>query len=412
MWRAALFNGEACVKFVNIGKWGWSMKLRHSLLITTAVSGVLGVSSVGVASADDYNWSGFYAGFGVSAGRANDGGTLSWSDPDSDIEDILTSFPIVSHEPQPIFDDGALGDFPGALEGFGIDLNAGYNLEVDNFLLGVEVDILTGPIKSEATYNESGTLSYSTSSGYAVSTTFGTSTTSVTTTSSDALTSTSVSTSTYTYVTSSSVNPTSTLVYTTSNTITTITSTIVGTTSTITTYASSGSTTLTSTTGTTYYSSTVTDSFNTSSFLTSSTSTYIAQGSWASTITGRAQIDWLSTIKGRVGFTADRTLFFATGGLAIGGVTQETSGTLSVNDASSEDYTWHGSKSETRTGFVVGGGVEQALDDHWIVSGSAEYFSLGDVEYDVVSDDGLNTIGKATQALDGYNVNVGIKYKF
>jgi len=390
------------------------MKLRHTLLITTAVSGALGLSPAGLAMADDYDWTGFYAGVGVSTAPTTDGGSLVWDDePGDDIPSLLTALPILGYSGTPIFDDGVLTDFPGAIDGFGMNFNAGYNIEVDNFLLGIEVGVLGGAIDSEATYNQSGSLSYTTSSLSAVSATFNTSSTSVTTTGTSFLTSTSVSTSTYTFVTSSVVNTTSTEIYTTSNTITTVIETYTtGPTTTITTYASSFSTTLTSTTDTSYATSIATDTFATSTFVSNATTSYTASGSWEATITGRAQIDWLSTIKGRVGFTADRTLFFATGGLAIGGISHETTGVLTVNAATSEDYTWTGSKSETRTGFVVGGGVEQALDDHWIISGSAEYFSLGDVEYDVVSDDGLDTIGTAKQSLDGYNVNVGIKYKF
>lgn len=384
------------------------MKLRHTLLISTAISGVLGLSSVGIAIADDYDWTGFYAGVGVSVGRTTDGGKLDWFDPNSDIEDILTAFPIASHEPQPIFDDGVLDDFPGALEGAGIDLNAGYNVEVDNFLFGIEVGVLSGPLKSDATYTESGTLSYTTSSAttsysYSTSTLYETGVSSVYTPTISTITTTSTFTttvglSTSTYPVTDSY---STFQTTTTNGVTTVefpTSSLM--------------TTSTSAFATTTLTSSVTGESVSTSTLGSSTTTYLAAGSWESNIVGRASIDWLSTVKGRVGFTADRTLFFATAGLAIGGVTQETSGTLTVTTDSSEDFTWSGSKSETRTGFVVGGGIEQALDDHWIVSGSAEYFSLGDVEYDVVSDDGLDTVGTAKQTLDGYNVNLGIKYKF
>ena len=66
--------------------------------------------------------------------------------------------------------------------------------------------------------------------------------------------------------------------------------------------------------------------------------------------------------------------------------------------------------------MVVGAGIEQALDDHWIVSGEAEYFNLGTTEYDILPDEGFapgtDVTGTAKQTLDGGSVKVGIKYKF
>lgn len=387
------------------------MKLRHTLLISTALSTVLGMVSVGVAVAADYDWTGFYVGAGVGAARTSTGGTLDWDDPLNEINDAFAP-PIIGHTGTPIFDDGVLDDFPGALEGYGLELNAGFNTEVDNFLFGIEADLLTGPIKSESTYTESGSLSYSTSTSTSVFDSFQTSS-NTTSTSYSYETTQSLSYATYTFQTTTVVNASQTLESSTTATTTTVTQTLTSANvTTTTTFVSSSSTMVTDTTSTITSTTVSTVTYNTSTFSGMSTLPTTAYGTWASTITGRAQIDWLSTIKGRVGFTADRTLFFATAGLAIGGVSQETQGSMTVTSNGSEDYAWSGTKSETRMGYVVGGGLEQALDDNWILSGGAEYFSLGEVEYDVVSGDGNDVVGKAKQALDGYNVNVGIKYKF
>ncbi len=62
-------------------------------------------------------------------------------------------------------------------------------------------------------------------------------------------------------------------------------------------------------------------------------------------------IGWLATVRGRIGYAADRTLYYATGGLAI------AEGEMKL-PAFGE------SETETHYGFVVGAGLEHAfLDD-------------------------------------------------
>lgn len=393
------------------------MKLRRFLLISTALSSGLVLGSVQAAFAQDYDWTGFYAGVGLGAVSGSDKGVVTFDDPSNEITDLLNASPIVpsSASGTPIFHNGVLDDFPGAPDGFGLELNAGYNVEVDNFLFGLEASILTGPFKSTAEYTESGTLSYSsvTEQTYYTTQTTGTSydsyvsstaqystfistitTLLVTTYTTGITTVTETLSDSYTHFQTTSAGPSTTYEWPTSTLNTVQTSTVSG-------YVSNTYTTGTSILTTVYS-------------VDDSTWTTTAQGSWDSVVTGRAQIDWLSTIKGRVGFTADRTLFFATGGVAIAGISQETSGTLRISTDSTDTYTWHGSKEETRVGFVVGAGIEQAIDDHWVLSGEAEYFNLGTVEYDVTSSnaDTENVVGHAKQTLDGGSIKLGIKYKF
>ena len=229
------------------------------------------------------------------------------------------------------------------------------------------------------------------------------------------MTTESVSYSTFTNTTTITDDvTTSTIEYT--DTLTTFQTTTTLNDSTVVEYPTSTSytTTVTSTTGSITTDTITTATISNETFFSTDTPivSYSTNGEWTETITGRAQIDWLATIKGRIGITADRTLFFATGGLAIAGVTQETTATLTVDGPYGETtVSTSESNSETRFGFVVGAGIEHALDDHWIISGEAEYFNLGTAEYDIVSE-GTDIVGHQTQVLDGGSVKFGVKYKF
>jgi opacity protein-like surface antigen len=372
-----------------------------------------------VAYAQSFDWSGFYVGVGVAGAGGFDKGTLSWFDPEDEIWSSAVLGDASTSDDEPFVGgwdnpSAVLEGFPGELSGFGLTGSVGFNQQMDSFLFGIEASITSGPFKSEATFIESGTVSLVTSSTETLSTTY-----------------TSESTTSTTNITYSSTTLTSNVTFTTTTTITGETDSTV--TTLINTYSTYETSTVVSSTETVYFptSETVTTTsitttgsstgttFSTSTFtLSSSTSetvvSYSTNGVWTETITGRAQIDWLATIKGRIGITADRTLFFATGGLAVAGVSQETTAVLAVDQENDEVLVteWSGSNSETRFGFVVGAGIEHALDEHWIISGEFEYFNLGTAEYDVLTDDLSQNYGHQTQVLDGGSVKLGVKYKF
>jgi outer membrane immunogenic protein len=86
---------------------------------------------------------------------------------------------------------------------------------------------------------------------------------------------------------------------------------------------------------------------------------------------GKNSLDWFGTLRGRFGAaTSDRTLFFATGGLAFGGIKN----TLTESDAAT---TGSLTKDSTKTGFVVGGGVEQAISPKWSMKFEYDYLNFG-----------------------------------
>ena len=97
---------------------------------------------------------------------------------------------------------------------------------------------------------------------------------------------------------------------------------------------------------------------------------YPANGSpaWAF----ETSIDWLATVRGRLGIAADRTLIYGTGGIAWAGA--ETS-----LDVVGPGYDAWGRKSETLTGWTVGGGLEHALSRQWTIRAEYLYYRFDDV---------------------------------
>jgi len=84
------------------------------------------------------------------------------------------------------------------------------------------------------------------------------------------------------------------------------------------------------------------------------------------------KISWLSTVRARTGLAVGDTMAYVTGGLAIGG----------VKDSMNVAFTGLGftpkSVSQTRVGWVIGGGVEHMLwNSHWTVGLEALFVDLG-----------------------------------
>jgi outer membrane immunogenic protein len=119
-----------------------------------------------------------------------------------------------------------------------------------------------------------------------------------------------------------------------------------------------------------------------------------------------SKVDWLGTVRGRLGYALDRTLVYATGGLAYGGVSNRNwgySGEL--------PYDFH--KETTATGYVVGGGLEYKITPAWSFKGEYQYINLGkndpvDALY------GAFSSSSTTKLSDDafHTVRVGLNYHF
>ena len=98
--------------------------------------------------------------------------------------------------------------------------------------------------------------------------------------------------------------------------------------------------------------------------------------------TYQTDIDWYATAQLRLGYLFNEdTLFYGTGGVAIGDVTNRFSLAILPNGAgqfgpySSPDW----GTSGTETGFVIGAGVERKLTENLSLTFNVEYVDLADV---------------------------------
>jgi outer membrane immunogenic protein len=102
-----------------------------------------------------------------------------------------------------------------------------------------------------------------------------------------------------------------------------------------------------------------------------------AGGDDADVLTGvraHSRLDWFGTMRGRLGYAFDRTLVYATGGLAFGHVNDRL--TTSV-DFGNGPLPFSTESPGTRTGFVVGGGLEYAITPSWSLKGEYQFIDLG-----------------------------------
>ena len=117
---------------------------------------------------------------------------------------------------------------------------------------------------------------------------------------------------------------------------------------------------------------------------------------FAAGVPGRARSDvqWFGTVRPRIGYSFDRFLVYATGGLAYGQINYKLSGPAFGGSSFSEN--------DTRVGWVAGAGLEYAITDNITTKIEYQYVSFGHHE-----------IRGATNASPNFHsVRVGINYKF
>jgi outer membrane immunogenic protein len=112
------------------------------------------------------------------------------------------------------------------------------------------------------------------------------------------------------------------------------------------------------------------------------------------------EIDWLASLRLRAGFAMDRTLIYATGGLAVGGVE------FKIFDEEGVEFA---SKDSTEWGWTVGGGLEHAFTDALSARVEYRYTDLGDIG--ASASDGQVTISADTETTF-HAVRVGLSWHF
>ncbi|MQB07312.1 porin family protein [Agrobacterium tumefaciens] len=104
---------------------------------------------------------------------------------------------------------------------------------------------------------------------------------------------------------------------------------------------------------------------------------------------GEANLEWDASARGRVGYALDRTLVFATAGVAAAGVK------VDVPEATKNDAVF--------IGWTAGGGVEHAFTDNIALRGEYRYSDFGSKDFG-------STVGEFKA--DQHKVVVGASYKF
>jgi outer membrane immunogenic protein len=92
-------------------------------------------------------------------------------------------------------------------------------------------------------------------------------------------------------------------------------------------------------------------------------------------------VPWLATFRGRMGIDYESTLFYVTGGLAVGKVNNSysafCSSNFACNGAPAGGMFASFNENTTRLGWTAGVGVEHMFASHWTVRGEARYVDLG-----------------------------------
>ncbi|MGJ4993079.1 outer membrane protein [Bradyrhizobium sp. HKCCYLS3077] len=123
--------------------------------------------------------------------------------------------------------------------------------------------------------------------------------------------------------------------------------------------------------------------------------------------------DWFMTLRGRAGVAVDTTLFYVTGGLAVGNVKG------SWDLTSGNGYAKTASANVTKAGWTVGAGVEHAFAPNWTVKAEYLYTDLGNISYastyspgSTFAPPGFNYRENLSQDFSFHTVRVGVNYKF
>jgi outer membrane immunogenic protein len=131
-----------------------------------------------------------------------------------------------------------------------------------------------------------------------------------------------------------------------------------------------------------------------------------------------SSLRWISTVRATLGYAWERSLLYATGGLAIGEIHSSVSATDTTpgpNAAPIVVEQFSGSGSTTRVGWTLGAGFEYAFTDK--VSAKLEYlyFDLGNFGYNINPSGGTAAIlpqfWNASAGTTGNIIRVGVNVK-
>jgi outer membrane immunogenic protein len=136
-------------------------------------------------------------------------------------------------------------------------------------------------------------------------------------------------------------------------------------------------------------------------------SPYLVAGDFA-TVTTSNKVSRFGTFRPRVGLAWDRTLVYATGGLAWGRVEHTMTWRDSYGFAAVDHV------AGTHVGYAVGGGVEHAFSPHVSLKVEYQYIDLGSEHYAALEYSGGNTsqyVVNTDTRTDFHTVRLGLNVK-
>jgi outer membrane immunogenic protein len=123
------------------------------------------------------------------------------------------------------------------------------------------------------------------------------------------------------------------------------------------------------------------------------------------TIGTSSELKWFGTARARAGVAWDRVLVYATGGFAWGKVDYNMSMTDTFGFAGAA------STSTTRTGYVIGGGLEYAFTPSWTAKVEYQYMDLGSLSINFPESGGVGYAISSTQKFVYSSVRGGLNFK-
>jgi outer membrane immunogenic protein len=126
------------------------------------------------------------------------------------------------------------------------------------------------------------------------------------------------------------------------------------------------------------------------------------------TLAARSSLDIQGSIRGRLGIAWDRVLIYATGGVAFGGI--NTDFAFSGVDEAGVAVFGSTSRSNSRTGWTVGGGIEYALTNNWSIGAEYRFSDFGTINRGTVFPEG--GFFNAHRRLEENQVQARFTYKF
>ena len=122
--------------------------------------------------------------------------------------------------------------------------------------------------------------------------------------------------------------------------------------------------------------------------------------------------NYLFTVAPRIGYAFCRWMPYVTGGLAVGDLEFNSNVKRHIGSPANGGFNDGGSASQTNAGWMVGGGLEYAITNHWKARVQYEYIDLGDVSFDRESTEVDFSTGHSEFELKEQNASFALLYSF